>query len=92
MTLKGQYGIIYNLKRIRRIMKKYSIICPIRKANPYRRMMKATREHKVLPNLLNRNFKQNVPGKVLLTDITYLFYGKGKKLIYQQLKIALRMK
>jgi transposase InsO family protein len=79
MTLEGQFGIVYNLKRIRRIMKKYQIICPIRKANPYRRMMKATREHTVLPNLLNRNFKQNVPGKVLLTDITYLFYGKDKK-------------
>ena len=79
MTLEGQFGIVYNLKRIRRIMKKYQIICPIRKANPYRRMMKATREHTVLPNLLNRNFKQNVPGKVLLTDITYLFYGNGKK-------------
>jgi transposase InsO family protein len=79
MTLEGQYGIIYNLKRIRRIMKKYQILCPIRKANPYRRMMKATKEHTVLPNLLNRNFKQNIPGKVLLTDITYLFYGNGKK-------------
>ena len=42
-------------------------------------MMKATREHSVVPNLLNRNFKQNKPGKVLLTDITYLFYGNGKK-------------
>ena len=79
MTLEGQFGIVYNLKRIRRIMKKYGIICPIRKANPYRRMMKATQEHRVLPNLLNRQFKQNIPGKVLLTDITYLFYGNGRK-------------
>jgi putative transposase len=79
MTLKGEFGIIYNLKRIRRIMKKYDIVCPIRKANPYRRMMKATQEHRALPNLLNRQFKQNIPGKVLLTDITYLFYGNGKK-------------
>ncbi|MFV8827540.1 IS3 family transposase, partial [Alkalihalobacterium sp. APHAB7] len=71
--------VVFNLKRIRRIMKKYGIICPIRKANPYRRMMKATKEHRVLPNLLQRNFKQDIPGKVLLTDITYLFYGKGKK-------------
>ena len=86
MTLEGQYGIIYNLKRIRRIMKKYGIICPIRKANPYRRMMKATKEHTVLPNLLNRNFKQNIPGKVLLTDITYLFYGKGKKAYLSTIK------
>jgi transposase InsO family protein len=79
MTLQGQFRILYNLKRIRRIMKKYDIVCPIRKANPYRRMMKATQEHRVLPNLLNRQFKQNIPGKVLLTDITYLFYGNGRK-------------
>jgi transposase InsO family protein len=86
MTLEGQFGIVYNLKRIRRIMRKYEIICPIRKANPYRRMMKATKEHTVLPNLLNRNFKQNTPGKVLLTDITYLFYGNGKKAYLSTIK------
>lgn len=86
MTLTGQYGIIYNLKRIRRIMKKYGIICPIRKANPYKRMMKATQEHRVLPNLLKRNFKQSKPGKVLLTDITYLLYGQGKKAYLSTIK------
>ncbi|RFU62719.1 IS3 family transposase [Peribacillus saganii] len=86
MTLEGQFQVVYNLKRIRRIMKKYDIICPIRKANPYRRMMKATQEHRVVPNILNREFKQNVPGKVLLTDITYLFYGQGKKAYLSTIK------
>jgi transposase InsO family protein len=86
MTLEGQFDIVYNLKRIRRIMKKYSIICPIRKANPYRKIIKATLEHSTLPNLLNRNFKQNTPGKVLLTDITYLFYGNGKKAYLSTIK------
>jgi len=42
-------------------------------------MLKATQEHSVLPNLLNRNFKQGIPGKALLTDITYLYYGNGHK-------------
>lgn len=42
-------------------------------------MAKATKEHTVVPNLLNRKFKQGVPGKVLVTDITYLFYKNGKK-------------
>lgn len=60
-------------------MKKYDIVCPHRKANPYRRIMKATKEHTVLPNLLNRDFKQDIPAKVLLTDITYLFYKNGQK-------------
>ena len=86
MTLEGQFDIVYNLKRIRRVMKKYGIVCPIRKANPYRRMMKATKEHTVLVNTLKRNFKQEIPGKVLLTDITYLFYGKGKKAYLSTIK------
>jgi transposase InsO family protein len=86
MTLAGQFNVEYNLKRIRRIMNKYAIICPIRKANPYKRMMKATQEHRVVPNLLNRQFKQEVPGKVLLTDITYLFYGKGQKAYLSTIK------
>lgn len=86
MTLNEELKIQYNLKCIRRIMKKYGISCPIRKANPYKRMMKATLEHRVLPNLLKREFKQNIPGKVLLTDITYLFYGNGKKAYLSTIK------
>lgn len=86
MTLESNFNIIYNLKRIRRVMKKFDIICPIRKANPYRRMMKATKEHTVLPNVLNREFKQNKPGKVLLTDITYLKYGNGAKAYLSTIK------
>lgn len=58
-------------------MRKYDIKCSIRKANPYRRMAKATKQHTVVPNLLERNFKQIIPGKVLLTDITYLPYGNN---------------
>lgn len=67
-------------------MKKYAIICPIKKANPYRGMAKATDEHRVVPNLLNREFKQNILGKVLLTDITYLFYGNEKKAYLSTIK------
>lgn len=86
MTLEGEFNTIYNLKRIRRIMKKYDIICPIRKSNPYKRIMKATKEHSVVQNLLNRKFKQEIPGKVLLTDITYLFYGKSQKAYLSTIK------
>jgi putative transposase len=88
MTLENQYEITYNLKRIRRIMKKFGIVCPIRKANPYRRMDKATKEHRTLPNLLNRQFKQGIAGKVLLTDITYLSHGKGKRAYLSTIKDA----
>ena len=78
MILQNKFNTIFSRKKIQRIMRKYNIICPIRKANPYKRMAKATKEHRVVPNLLNRKFKQNVPGKVLLTDITYMPYGNGK--------------
>src|SRR3712207_9055750 len=86
MVLQNQFDIIYNLKRIRRIMKKYNIICPIRKANPYRRMMKATKAHTVVPNLLNRKFKQKTPGKILLTDITYLTYKNNQRAYLSTIK------
>lgn len=79
MVLAGQFDVVFNLKRIRRIMKKYGIESPFRRANPYKRIMKATQEHQVLSNLLNRNFKQRIPYKVLLTDITYLSFGKGER-------------
>ncbi|GAB0169949.1 transposase [Lysinibacillus sp. CTST325] len=88
MTLENQYRITYNLKRIRRIMKKFEIVCPIRKANPARRMAKATKEHRTCPNELQRNFKQGVAGKVLLTDITYLTYGNGKRAYLSTIKDA----
>ncbi len=77
MTLKNEFHITFNRKKIQRMMRKYQINCPIRKANPYRRMAKATKEHTVVSNLLNRNFKQQVPCKVLLTDITYLPYDNS---------------
>lgn len=78
MILKNKFNIIMNRKKIQRIMRKYNIICPIRKANPYKRIAKATKAHRVVPNKLNRAFKQNIPGKIMLTDITYMPYGNNK--------------
>ena len=88
MTLENEDNIIFNLKKIRRIMKKYDIICPIRKAKPYKQMLKATKEHRTAPNLLNRKFKQDIPGKVLLTDITYMYYGYYKRAYLSTIKDA----
>ena len=70
-------GIIMNIKKIRRLLKKYNLLCPIRKANPYRRMAKALATNNVAPNVVNREFKRE-PRKVLLTDITYLFFSDNK--------------
>lgn len=61
-----------NVKKIRRLMKKYNLICPIREANPYRRMAKAMRTDNVFDNSLNREFKALGPRMALMTDITYI--------------------
>lgn len=50
-------GVVMNPKKIRRLMRKYNLFCPFRKANPYRRMAKALRTNNVAPNLLNREFE-----------------------------------
>lgn len=68
--------IVMNLKKIRRLMKKYNLICPIRKANPYRRMAKALKTSNIAENLVNREFTKYGPRKILLTDITYIPYNE----------------
>lgn len=67
--------VIMNLKKIRRLMDKFNLYCPIRKANPYRRMAKALQTSNVADNLLRREFECYGPRIVLLTDITYLPYN-----------------
>jgi putative transposase len=79
MHLENDKKIVMNHKKIRRLMRKYELIVIIRKANPYKKMMKATQEHRTCPNLLKREFNQGEIGKVLLTDITYLYYENGQK-------------
>ena len=67
--------VVMNLKKIRRLMDKFNLSCPIRKANPYRRMAKALKTSNVADNLLRREFECYGPRMVLLTDITYLPYN-----------------
>ena len=51
MVLDNEFNVHFNLKKIRRLMKKFGLKCPIRQANPYRRMMKATQEHTTCENM-----------------------------------------
>ena len=66
--------VIMNLKKIRRLMRKFHLYCPVRGPNPYRRMARALRTSNVADNLLHREFEAYGPRMVLLTDITYLPY------------------
>jgi len=77
MTLRNKIKVTINRKKIQRLMRKFDLVCPIRAANPYKRMAKATKEHRTVPNSLNRKFKDGNPGQILLTDITYIPFKGG---------------
>lgn len=42
-------------------------------------IMKTDKEHRTAANILNRDFKQIVPGRAFCTDITYLYYGMSQR-------------
>lgn len=86
MKLDQDYGIIMNHKKIKRIKKEKHLITKIRKRNPYKMIMKKTQEHRTFNNILDRKFKQNTPGMVLCTDITYLYYSHSRKAYLQAIK------
>jgi len=64
--------VIMNPKKIRRLMKKFHLCCPIRRVNPYRMQAKRLQENRVATNILNRQFTAYGPRRILLTDITYI--------------------
>jgi putative transposase len=72
-----KYGVIFNHKKVARIMKKYYLkpeyIKRIRPNISYKRI-----EENVKPNLLKRNFNSNSPNKVWTTDITYLIFNNKR--------------
>lgn len=70
-------GEYMNLKKIRRLMNKFGLRCPFRQPNPYRKMVRDMRTSSVSPNRVNREFLMYGARKVLLTDITYIYYKDG---------------
>ena len=81
-------GIRMNLKKIRRLMRKFNLMCPIRNANPRRRMIMSMKESQIFSNRLNRIFDADYPGRHLLTDITYIKYGDNKTCYLSAVKDA----
>ena len=70
-------GIRMNVKKIRRLMKKYGLRCPVRAANPYKRIARALKTNAVADNRVKREFRQHGARKILLTDITYIPFKYG---------------
>lgn len=68
-----------NLKKIRRIMKKYDLKTSVRRKNKYKQGWILGEEHRVAPNLLERQFDVTKKDTVYSTDITCLDYGKDSR-------------
>ena len=64
-----------NIKKIRRLMKKYGLRCHIRRRDPYRDMMREMQSNQIAPNVIDRNFDAYLPREACLTDITYIPYN-----------------
>lgn len=70
-------GRIINLKKVRRIMKKYNIKVKYHKVFQ-KNFNKERLEENVMSNLLKRNFYADKPNQKWSTDITYIIYN-GKR-------------
>ena len=71
MKLKQEW-IIFNHKKVLRIMNKYDLLSVIRKQKPYAKIRKATQEHNTAKNILNREFGWLKAFKKIWTDISYI--------------------
>ena len=79
-------GIIMNLKKILRIMRQNDLTTMITRINPYKRMMKALQESSYAPNMVNRQFNSYKPGELILTDITYIYFGNSQRAYLSAIK------
>lgn len=57
--------VLMNHKKIKRLMRKYGLECPIRQANPYRRIQKALATENTAENVLDREFRKHGARKIL---------------------------
>lgn len=71
-----QRDIVMNHKKILRLMRKYGLKSKIRRPRKHRIKLKIALAERAQPNFVNREFKAYGPRKVLLTDITYCYFGK----------------
>lgn len=74
--LKIKYGVIFNHKKVQRIMKKYNLKAKYVKKKQNQRYKRI--EEKIKPNLLKRKFNTDKPNKIWTKDITFLIFN-GKK-------------
>lgn len=79
MAIDREHGLNFNLKKIIRIKRKFGLETVVRRRSKMKSVFKKGEEHKVAPNLLERNFKPERNETYLSTDITELHYLQGQR-------------
>ena len=85
MYLEREYGVIFNLKKIRRIMKLRGLMVKIRKRRQQFYYLKNTR-HKTMPNRIKQKFNTNKSDRLYSTDITYMQYNGENRAFLSAIK------
>ena len=75
MKMRKITGQQFGRKKIMRLMRKYDLLCPVRKASASRKAARRLLEHSRKPNILKRQFRLQRPLRIFLSDVTYLKYG-----------------
>lgn len=84
MSLKRNFGLNINHKKVQRIMQESGLKAIIREKGNHKKHVIAQRKNElwtIAPNVLNGNFKTNEIGKNYSTDVTYLIL-KNKQTFY----------
>jgi len=72
-ALEEEFDLVINEKRVARIMRKYGLVCKIRR----KRFRHQHQPFGDVPNILDQNFKAIKPNMKLAIDISYLEVKKG---------------
>lgn len=84
MYLQRNHGLVVNLKKIRRIMRRRNLVTQIRKRRVNYQLQNTN--HKAAPNKLNQDFKVSESNRIFSTDITYLNYNNGERAFLSAVK------
>lgn len=81
-------GVAMNRKKVSRLMRKFGLACPVRKASPLRRIARAIQTSSAFSNKLNRQLAVCSPGLHLLTYVPCVRYGGGRLCFLSAVKDA----
>jgi transposase InsO family protein len=81
VELFRRFGITVNLKRVARLMKKMNLVAQVPHKDAYKHQASHNHVCAAPPNAVGQDFFIG-PRRIILTDITYLYYGPNRSVFY----------